>query len=360
MVTKNSNPNWAIIICTFGRRDRFFQCLTNLVWAVKKNGEPIQLIVMDNNPLKGLKKMVEIYLEESRLIRFRYIHDAISNQSELRNKSLKFILSSVNFLFFLDSDIYVAKLTILKINTYLKYNKEVKAVAPPLLSYVGGRQEIYRNKNKKNIQNGGDCFIMPDRSNYLISKKNGQLLQTNMLRGAFVVRKNILKRFFGKNPWHPVFKVWQNVPFFLTLKEKNVSFGYLLDDDIIALHDDRPHRDAIKSSMELWHSETIKSIILLFYRNELWKHKHQKNNGRFINVMKAVLSNHSTLAPNKNIYYSFQVAKILSKRDLIVKKLTRLSDEIEDAVFKTAIKLLLNCNQSEMRVVRSRDYERPV
>jgi|GEM_PF-6928114 len=345
---------WSIVICTYKRKERLFVCLNCLISSIYRFNKNVQLVILDNAPKSTLKRSLSLFFETKKIINYKYINDPNSNLSQLRNKSLKYICPSTQYILFLDSDIYLAKDTIQICTEFLRRNKNIDALSPPLLSYTGGRHSFVREQHKKYLNSGSKDFTMPNSQDYASNKRQGSLLKTHMLRGAFIIKRIVLLQNFGLNPWLKIFRVWQNVPFFLTLSEINIQFGYLLDEDIIALHDERAHPATIRASMKNWKIETLKSIILIFFRNQLWTKTLKKRNQRFIQTIKKVVGD---LGVNsENFDYLFDIAKVLSvDRAKLRTELNHLKLVIPEYDLKATIDLLIGSDINDIKKVESRD-----
>lgn len=354
--------SWAVVIPTYRRLERFFTCLNCLQGAIKNLAKGVVVAVMDNAPESALLNSIERYLihptEQMTLI---YKHLPFANQSGLRNEALTLLNPSVQNVMFLDSDIYVSPKTLSLCDRFLQNEQSIGAVAPPLAAYTGGSHRLFRTKASKAIRRGGKDIIMPSEYDYFVGQHSKRFLESLMLRGAFIVRRVILEKDFANRPWLTTFDVWQNVPFFLTLREMGKTFGYILDSSALCLHDNRWHKDTLETRRADWHAQTIKSIILLFYRNQLWKKEQQLLNQRFIETMSEVLQQHLQSSVAYTLPLLFQAAQYLSLDRIDGRAMLRgLTMRSRDERIKEAINLLLVAKWSDLKSIRSINLAQPM
>lgn len=202
---------------------------------------------------------------------------------------------------------------------------------------------------------------MPSQFDYNQGRRDGDFLEALMLRGMFAVRRQTLIEVFGENPWHKSFQVWQNVPFFLTLREAGKSFGFILEQLCVCLHDERWHKNTIGNSMLDWHEQTVKSIALLIHRNQLWKQEYQFLNKRFIQVMKGVLVEHVGYDAEDVLEQLFVIARCLSLEESdACLQLEKYLDKTGDGIIKKVIPLILSEEWSELQSIKSSDINVPM
>jgi hypothetical protein len=278
-----------------------------------------------------------------------YVFTKEHNQSTLRNRAIKHIPLSTDYVSFIDSDIYVSRTTFKVCRDFLEKHKDIGAIAPPLVRYYGGKHSIVREKTA--IRPDNRNIIMPSKLDFKTSSlETNHFVSSLLLRGAYIIRRDVLKQIFKDKPWIKHFKVWQNVPFFLTLKENGITFGYLKYWNTICLHDERPHKETLRNSMKDWLPETLKSIILLFFRNQLWLPTYYHQNTRFITTIKGVLT---SLHLANDIEIIKQIAKTIAISKSYKKDLKELSKKIKDQPIQKAIKLIMNVNKQELSAIQS-------
>ncbi|MFB9843917.1 hypothetical protein [Mucilaginibacter ginsenosidivorans] len=309
---------------------------------------------MDSSPDNSTKNLLVKFVESKKqLFNLLYAHCPSKNQSQLRNLSVAAIPETVKSVMLLDSDIYINKQTLVECHEALTRNKNIGALAPPLFSYFGGKHAACLAKANKYLDSGSDLIIMPDKGDYNNNQYRNGLLVTKLLRGAFFLKKSMLYRNFPYQPWLESFTVWENVPFFLTMSELKISFGYLIGKSTAALHDERPHKDTIRFSLKSWHAETIKSIILLLYRNKLYLKSQQRLNSRFLGIATEIIKNHQVEQLTKPSL-SLVAARYLSLPEGIgKKKLLSLTKNKMDINFKEALILLTSLNWNDLKRVKS-------
>lgn len=340
--------NCTIIILSYKRLERFFICFNCLVSAIRNSTYAVDVIIMDNSNDGSLLAPLQRMCSRLTIIRkLVYSHHPSDNQSVLRNKALEFIESNCEYVAFLDSDIYLEKKTLSFCIKYLDISINIAAIAPPLISYFGGKHNNAR-KNHENI-------VMPSKIDLELNKPVNGFLPSLMLRGMFIIRNSCLKQYFKNKAWIESFEIWQNVPFFLTLKENGQLFGYLVQNTFGALHDERPNKYSIKSKMADWSVQTIKSIILLFLRNQLWRKKQQKLNKRFIYTMQSVLHEHiNDISSHGAIQVCLKIAKAISKdKAEAYKEFKEIEVEVKEKSILDVIKVLRNENWDKLREIQS-------
>jgi len=261
----------------------------------------------------------------------------------------------------LDSDIYLSQSTLSACDRFLAQEESVVAIAPPLASYLGGNHTTVRARVAGFVRSGGIGIVMPSSYDYEASQYHGEFLESLMLRGAFIVHRELLQTVFANRPWLTIFEVWQNVPFFLTLRELGFTFGYLLDLNAICLNDERQHRDTFRIRRHDWYAHTVKSIILLFYRNQLWRPEQQELNRRFLKKMAQVLEGYLLSPVAVSMPLMIQTARYLSmSAEEGRKNIAELLSEATDIRFRDALTLLLREQWKEIQLVHSRNLNQPM
>lgn len=341
---------WAIIIPTYQRHERLFTCLRCLGSAMANVNEPFQILIMDSAPEPKLRGALSTHRNTT------YAHLPRANQSTLRNAALSMLDPAVEKLLLLDSDIYLSKDSLRLLDSAFKQDENLVAVAPPLAPYVGGKHKETLKSFAHTTRTDGKGLIMPSPYEYSTRNKTKDFLETLMLRGAFALRREAIVEVFGDSPWLPVFTLWQNVPFFLTLRELGKRFGYILNPAATALHDERPHADTVRSLIPLWHAETIKSIILLMFRNHLYESKQRKLNSEFLKRISPVLEQHLLLQPQASFKNMLEASKLLSlNKEEAIKSLNQLAVQVSDPRLREAITLLLSHEWESLQLVRSQN-----
>lgn len=349
---------WAVVITTYRRQGRLLRCLSCLYGSIQRLGMPIQIVVMDSSPTQELLAVLRRYFVTwSGPISVRYVHLPGVSQSRLRNEGLRRLGSVfIQYVLFLDSDIYLSESTLEICSDYLDKHRLIAALAPPLVAYTGESYNKIRKGFGRVIQGNEAGLIMPSKLDFqLFRHRSAAFIKSHMLRGAFIIRRRCLRELFNNAPWHESFRVWQNVDLFLSLREKGKWFGYILSSRAICLHDERGHPDTIRSWMPQFHEQTIKSLILLFHRNQLWRADQRLLNRRFFETIQPIVEEHCA-APRKECLRSMlQVARSLSsgtKQQAHV-ALRRVYSREAISEIRTAIELLLNDEWKDIRSIRS-------
>ena len=339
-------PRWAVIMPIFGREERLFIALQCLLAATRTYGAEIELFLLDNKARSQASECLRRFFNDCRqpiTVRYWLLPDL--NQAGLRNWAFARLAQSVEYVLIQDSDMYMATNFLGIVGRYLCDQRRIGAIGPAIARYFGGKHERVRQRAGAQICAGGSDVLMPTEEDYRLSRRHSDYLEALMLRGAFVIRRETICRCLGKSPWNVLFDLWQNVPFFLSLRENGVRFGFLLDRSIIALHDERPHPDTLKWSMQEWNAETVKSIILLFKRNKLWNEPMRDQNARFVGAMMNRLSEHCE-ADGEEIYQiAFQAAHSLSLTSLLGRKrLSELQSRCSNHTLRQALAKLERLN----------------
>lgn len=127
---------------------------------------------------------------------------------------------------------------------------------------------------------------MPGAIGEQIGRWNGNILKTAMMRGSFILRRDIInavaRNHPEEDPWPRDFTFWSNVPFFASALESGQSFGYLMTGDSVVVHDDRPDELAMGTHFPGRAVETLKSLVLLLYRNRLFEYQSFEINQRLL------------------------------------------------------------------------------
>jgi len=315
---------------------------------------------MDSSPSHDLQTILQNHMSDLRgLTGVYYVHLPGVNQSRLRNEGLQRLgTRRIRYVLFLDSDIYLDKSTLKICSDYLNKDPTIAALAPPLVSYSEGSCTQARDTFGKIIRGSKAKLIMPSKLDFkLFNPEAGTFIESHMLRGAFIIRRNCLK-LIGDRPWHESFEVWQNVDFFLNLREMKRLFGYILETRAICLHDERVHPDSIRSWMPKFHEQTIKSLILLFHRNQLWRVHQRTLNRRFWNTIRPVVREHCLASVGESLKEMLEVARCLSltrrKKDAHA-KLRRVRSQTTINEIKLAIDLLMDDVWSDIKSIKSRN-----
>jgi hypothetical protein len=295
-------PKLAIGITTFYRQDKFLQSLSTLCEELCRINIPGAIYAVETSILPDNLKSCETCGKSGNGQAIWYLHNPLLTQSEARNLVCEHVDLHTEFIGFIDNDIYLGEDCLNTCIAFLETTPSAIGVAP-VLRAVSGVQST---------QTDG-VIIMPNehaRAN-AFGHHNG-LLCTYMLRGAYFLRRRFLSTTtYPESPFLADFTVWQNVPLFQTLRESKELFGYLEAPGAVAFHDSRRDNATITKSMGDWMPETLKSIMLLFYRNRLWEHDQSKRNMRFINRMCEVLADYGVAAPRAMVVSLMGLARCL-------------------------------------------------
>ena len=354
-------PVWGIVITVYKRYERLLQCLDCLYKSIRHASLPAHIVIMDSSPTCNLQAVLRSYLRKwSGPIGVRHVYFPRANQSQLRNEGLvRLGTGRIRYVLFLDSDIYLNRRMLETCSDYLDKHKAVATLAPPLISYKGISHAQVRRRFGDVVRGGEAGLIMPSKLDFQLFHPHGRVfIESHMLRGAFVIRRKTLKELFDDRPWHGSFEVWQNVDLFLTLRELKKTFGYVLDTHAPCPHDERSHPDTIRSWMPKFHEQTIKSLILLFHRNRLWKANQRILNQRFWDTIRPVVDEHCSESTDECLKEMLEVAHCLSisriERQALL-ALRRLRSRSKVREVKTAIELLLEDAWNDIRSIRSYD-----
>jgi len=136
---------------------------------------------------------------------------------------------------------------------------------------------------------------MPGEIGEEIWVRENDLMRSTMMRGAFMLRRKAIDEIATHNPehtpWLKDFVVWQNVPFFLSLRELGLDMGYILDNKAIVAHDDRVDLLSVGTSLPWRSNETLKSLTILMLRNALFDSDvRTRNLDRFLSYNTPVIA----------------------------------------------------------------------
>lgn len=354
----------AVIITAYKRQERLIECLKYLAESVRDFELPTRVVIMDSSPTQSLSSALrQGFIHCSELPSIEYAYYRSANQSQLRNKGIKLIESYCpRYVLFLDSDIYLGRRTLKFCVDFLTRNHSIAAVAPPMIAYFGGPHKQATKGFGRIIERSKHGLIMPSKMDFrLFSPCREKFIESHMLRGAFIIRRSCLRECFDDIPWHESFEVWQNVDMFLSFREMGKVFGYILDSQAACLHDERAHPDTLRSWMPRFHEQTIKSIILLFHRNRLWRPDKQTLNKRFLETIRPVIAEHCDTTQESFLETMFDIARCLSlstTRQKTHDRLRRIRLRTSVMEIAGAIDLLLNDSWIDIRSIRSHDIDR--
>ncbi len=274
---RSSSTMITIAVAAYHRSSRLSKTLSCLLQSVGQLSIDVELLLLDNaeTPL-ALDEAIRMRAAPQ-MVRVLYLNNPLWTLSHSRNWAFDNAARESELLLFLDSDIYMGGNVIELMYRELRKDPLLYAIAPPLYD----EREGIRSP------------AMPDA--YLLRHstviRNG-VIQPPLLRGCYAIN---LGR-WRENPvyFNPDFCVWQNVEFFLNVRESGFLFGSVLsaDPNEWSIHDANPSSDDQRFSMPLWKEETVKSFVLLSVRHQLWLPRYNVINIRFIERMEWVLTSY--------------------------------------------------------------------
>lgn len=342
MGLSSRNATLSIIVTAYHRYERFFLMMACLLGAVRKAAVNTEIIIIDNSRDSRLRHALRRFLSfQSTLVTILYHHDPDLIQSTARNLGLKLSYGNSSYIMILDSDIYLAERTLRLCLDFLASHPSVSGVAAPLLGYFGGSHRIARQTVGDIGRDGDQSRLLMPCAYYL---KHGHwhdksFLETLMLRGMYILRREVFSA-LGTNcePWLVDFVLWQNVPFFMSLRETGKIFGYLVKSEVLCLHDERESSYTIRHSLAAFKAETVKAIVLLIYRNRLWERSRRGVNERFLSRMKFVVEQMHPAESQRVLGVCFEIARILQQcgfqngkrelRNLLAKSRSELLEQV--------------------------------
>lgn len=293
------NPQLSIIMPVMERKSRFRTAINRLTSSLTKAELVTTLIILDNSLLDDVRQEIKDRAEQLRgtpITRVIYHHNPRMIQSTGRNFAYQEFIDKSQFVGIWDSDIYCSVQTIGEVMKLWNTASHMVGIAPPMGSYTKGNIDAELNLY-------GDIRDSPLLRRRLhmpgaIGEENGiwsgDVLRTTMMRGAFFIKKSFIDKITAcnqdKEPWLKDFVVWQNVPFFLSVREFDGDFGYAMSSEAIVLHDDRKGAFSVSQSIPYTRTETLKSLSMLIIRNKVFSPTGRAINSRFLRYNIPVIS----------------------------------------------------------------------
>lgn len=277
-----------IFIPVMERAEKFDLFLDSLKRSIAVSQSGLSLVILDNSVERKFQKRITNADFGSSVTEIYYHHDPRMTQSGGRNTAINNFSDGSKIIGIWDSDIYASEKTIGNLLLELTNDPALSGIAPPLGKFGGGSQEVALSiyKSIRQSRNARLKLHMPGE----IGENNGvwknDVLRTTMMRGSFFVKKDLVEKIAKcnpeGNPWLTDFVLWQNVPFFISARENNFDFGYLMRGDSVVLHDDRIDKLSVGFSLEYRTQETLKSIFMLMCRNDVFTNEDKEINKRFL------------------------------------------------------------------------------
>ena len=297
-------PAFSILVTAFYRTERLTLCLSALNLAIQRSAIPCEMFVVETSITPVNYATCE---EQARVLKcsIKYLHNPFITQSEARNIAINSVASSSSYLLLLDCDIYVSENSIYSFWKFLEQEKSVSAISPTINASTDIGPVVALSGKR----------LLPDE--HVLLPQNSDLTDfqpTRMLRGIYVLRKSHYQLLLRCGVlFSPHFVVWQNVPFFQTLREMGFLCGYVPASLAFAIHDERPDSARLANSMPDWSPQTLKSICLLIHRNCLWREQFAVNNGRFLRRLHQIVSRHSSKSPSEIIALLMDCASYINE-----------------------------------------------
>lgn len=277
-----------IFIPVMERAEKFDLFLDSLKRSIAVSQCGLSLVILDNSIERKFLEQITNADFGSSVTEIYYHHDPRMTQSGGRNAAINNFTDGSKIIGIWDSDIYASEKTIGNLLTELTNDPALSGIAPPLGKFGGGSQEVAQSiyKNIRQSRNARLKLHMPGE----IGESNGiwknDVLRTTMMRGSFFIKKDLVQKIAKSNPvgnpWLTDFVLWQNVPFFISARENSFDFGYLMQSDTVVLHDDRVDKLSVGYSLKYRTAETLKSIFMLMYRNDVFTNEGKEINRKFL------------------------------------------------------------------------------
>ncbi len=273
-------PEVTVVISTMERIDKFKVTLSRLVAATRELKLLTRVVIMDNS-LSPLSINLIPFVVPENLEGIVHHHDARMIQSTARNFATSSLSDQSPNLIFSDGDIYCSRKTLCNLHRGLIAHPRIKGIAPLMKGYVGGDVDSVLNQ-PVNLPESH----MPGVIGEKIWKKEGDIMRATMMRGFFWVKRemvdSVAKSNFEPTPWLQDYVVWQNVPFCIAARELGLDFAYLINGLAVVAHDDRVDNLSVGFKMPYRETETLKSLVMLMYRNSVYKTQGRSVNPRFL------------------------------------------------------------------------------
>jgi hypothetical protein len=268
---------------------------------------PVTLAVMDNSIERRMQTLISNADFGSSVTQIIYHHDPRMSQTSGRNFAYEKFGTESALVGVWDSDIYSSKGTVGNIVNTLQADPNLSGLAPPMAGYKGGNldlvKQIYRNLTTNRAARMK--LHMPGPIGEENGVWKGDILRTTMMRGSFMVKREMLEKIKLQNPdskpWLEDFVLWQNVPFFISAREENFDFGYLMDQEAVVLHDDRVDELSVGYKLPYRNQETLKSLLMLMLRNEVFTDEGREINKNFLEYNLASIQRVTGLDENSSV-----------------------------------------------------------
>ena len=286
-------PTLSLILPVMDRPQRFLTTLTRLIEALEYAQCASEVLVMDNSLEPGLLSILTNTLASFRgdaLGSLLYHHDPRLTFSTARNLAVQELSSSSALVASWDSDIYCQKTTIAHLLKAWETVPFFSGIAPPLGGYHGEdlAESFQRYTTLQTDTSLRRHLHMPGEIGEERGIWHGSILETAIMRGAFIVKRTLVEQVAAhmpaQEPWSRDAVLWSNVPFFLTASELRAQWGYLMRGEAIVLHNDQEDGVAMGAAYPQRSVETLKTMMLLCYRNHLEMPEAQRLNRDFLTL----------------------------------------------------------------------------
>lgn len=279
-----------IFIPVMERIEKLDLFLKSLKQSIDVSKRSISLVILDNSIERKQSQEIKNADFGSSVTEIYYHHDPRMSQSGGRNFAFNYLSANSGIIGIWDADIYASENTVNNLIEALMDDPVLSGIAPPLGKYGGGSQElalsIYKNLNSN--KNTRLKLHMPGK----IGEENGvwrdDVLRTTMMRGSF----------------------------FISARELGFDFGYLMQGDIVVLHDDRVDPLSVGYSLEYRTSETLKSIFMLMYRNDVFLKSGRETNRKFLDYNISAIERVTGLDNVKSVRFQDFMLNVATSFDL--------------------------------------------
>lgn len=338
-------PEVTVIISTMEREAKFSETLSRLIDATKKLGLLTRIVVMDNS-LKPLGENLIPRVIPLNLESIVHHHNARMIQSTARNFAVLHLSDQSPNLVFSDGDIYCGRETLKNLHNGLLAHPRIKGVAPVMMGYKGGNVDSVINQPIDLAKSH-----MPGVIGEQIWIREGDIMRATMMRGFFWVMRemvdSVAKSNFEHTPWLQDFVVWQNVPFSIVARELGWDFAYLVNGQAVVAHDDRVDELSIGYKLPYRGPETLKSLVMLMYRNSVYTPQGRIVNPRFLEFNLSAI----TRVAQVDTPLAIEIQELL----LHISELINISTDVDD--FKARHKTMINAIPGNARNILDKTIE---
>jgi hypothetical protein len=271
----------SVIVPVMERHGASLGTIKRIISSLGHSSLAHELIVVDNSLSRGLKDRLWHEADQGRsetLSAVKYLYDARLTFPAARNLAIQYTNRTSEFFASWDSDIHPSVGVFDKLVNNLPDG--YIGMAPPLTHVAnvvdkeGVRIEL--ETIRSDVQARGR-LAMPGAVGEEYGRYHSDMgiLQTTLMRGAFVLRRAGVELLQKAHPEGDVFPrdftVWSNVPSFMLANEAGHRVGYLMDPSCLAFHIDDADDISMGNNMANRIPENLKSLCMLLYRLDVYE-----------------------------------------------------------------------------------------